>query len=173
MKENNFRFTNNGEGWELEGDDNDWLFIFSDMIRKSKLQMMDNLKFSRSLEYTLFSSIIGLLIAKGCDLKKPGSTMVGLKHKNRGLVWLRYPDQSMTIVLRKGIYSSVDPENKIMYSKKMPGVLEALDEGLIDEGQVLSSTFGDYPYYSIEDLEYDELDDPDYIRDILRYAMSI
>ncbi|AKB85413.1 hypothetical protein [Methanococcoides methylutens] len=173
MNKYNLKFNEDSKGWDLEGEDNDWLFVFSDMIENSQLQLVDNVKFNRGLEYTLFSSLIGLLIAKGCEMKYPGSTMVGINHNRRGLVWIRYPDKNMTIVLRKGIYSDVDRLHKIVYSKDMPGVDEALSKGLINEDQVRSSTFGNYPYYLIEDLEYDDLDDPDYIRDILKHAMSL
>ena len=165
LAENNLEFN----GRKFEGDDNDWLFIFPKMITKSKLQLMDNPKFQRSLEYTLFSALLGFSIAIGGEMKSPGESMVGIDYNRLGLIWLSYPAKNMRIILRKGMYNEVDQVGKVIYSRKMEG----LDKNVIEENQLRDSTFGEYPYYLVEDLEYDELDDPDYIRDLIIHASKL
>lgn len=165
IAENNLEFNERN----FEGDDKDWLFIFPQMITKSKLQLIDNPKFHRSLEDTLFSALLGFSIANEGEMKSPDKTMVGIDHNRRGLIWLSYPAKNMRIILRKGMYSEVDQIGKVIYSRKMKG----LDKNVIKENQLRDSTFGEYPYYLVEDMEYDELDDPDFIRDLIIHARKL
>lgn len=165
LAENNLEFN----GCEFEGDDNDWLFIFQKMIAKSKLELIDNPKFQRSLEYSLFSALLGFSIAIGGEMKSPSETMVGIDHNRRGLIWLSYPAKNMRIILRKGMYNEVDQVGKVIYSRKMKG----LYKNVVEENQLRDSTFGEYPYYLVEDMEYDGLDDPDYIRDLIIHASKL
>ena len=165
MAENNLEFN----GREFEGDDNDWLFIFPKMITKSKLQLIDNPKFQRSLEDTLFSALLGFSIAIGGEMKSPDKTMVGIDYNRRGLVWLSYPEKNMRIILRKGMYNEVDRGGNVIYSRKMEG----LDKNIVKENQLRDSTFGEYPYYLVKNMENDGLDDPNYIRDLIIHASKL
>ena len=62
------------------------------------------------------------------------SSIIKSNNKRRGLAWLKPVGNSLIIYLRKGKYSDVDKEGKIIYST--PG----------------KRTFGDYPMMTISDL---------------------
>lgn len=156
-----------------EGEEVDWLFFFSEMIRESNLKLIENKKFVNSIENTLFSSLLGYSIAIGGYMKEPEDTMVGVYYQRRGLVWILYPDKTMKVILRKGIYDEVDSHHRVVYSKKMEGIKDAIEEGRIKTSQVKSSTFGNYPFYLAEDLERDDLNDPDLIRDLIQKATEL
>lgn len=151
----------------------DWFYFFSDMIVSSNLNRIKNDKFVDAIGVTLFSSLLGYSIAIGGDMKEPSSTMVGIYYQRRGLVWLSYPDKTMKVILRKGIYDEVDIGHEVIYSKKMEGVKEAIEGGRIKISQVKPSTFGDYPLYLAEDLEHDTINDPDFIRDLIQKATEL
>jgi hypothetical protein len=96
--------------------------------------------------------------------------MIGIYYQKRGLVWISYPDKTMKVILRKGIYNEVDSSHKVIYSEKMVVVKEAIEDGRIEASQVKSSTFGNYPFYLVDGLDYDNLNDPDFIRDLIKKA---
>lgn len=173
IEENGLKF----DGKKLETKDGkmevDWLSFFSEMIQESNLKLVENRKFVNSIENTLFSSLLGYSIAIGGYMKEPEDTMVGIYYQRRGLVWISYPDKTMKVILRKGIYDEVDSHHRVVYSKKMEGIKDAIEEGRIKTSQVKSSTFGNYPLYLAEDLERDHLNDPDFIRDLIQKATEL
>lgn len=172
LKKNNLKF--NGKDIEVPEDENDvdWFSFFADMVRKSNLRFIENKKFTQSLELTLFSALLGYSIAIGGELGEPKESMIGINYKRHGLFWLSYPEKTMRVILRKGLYNDVDRHNKVIYSEQMTGVKEARQNGIINESQIRSSTFGNYPYYQI-DIEQDEIDDPEYIRDLIEKATKM
>ncbi|RPJ74781.1 MAG: hypothetical protein EHM20_10040 [Alphaproteobacteria bacterium] len=173
IEENGLNF----DGKDLETKDGtedvDWLSFFSKMVQESNLKLIENDKFVNAIKDTLFSSLLGYSIAIGGYMKEPEDTMVGINYQRRGLVWLSYPDKTMKVILRKGIYDEVDSYHRVIYSKKMEGINDAIEEGRIKTSQVKSSTFGNYPFYLAEDLKRDHLNDPDFIRDLIQKATEL
>jgi hypothetical protein len=173
IEENGLKF----DGKDLETKDGtediDWFSFFSYMVRESDLKLIENYKFVNAIKDDLFSSLLGYSIAIGGYMKEPEDTMVGIYYQGRGLVWISYPDKTMKVILKKGIYDEVDKWHKIIYSEKMKGVQDAIEEGRILASQVKSSTFGNYPFYLAENLEYDTLNDPDFIRDLIKKATEL
>ena len=145
---------------------NDWLFAFPKIISEYPgFKDVDNHAFRAALEETLFAALLGAAAYMGGNIKSIGSSMVGIYYKRRGMCWLTYPTADMKIYLKKGMYNEVDGDHNIIYSNKMEG----LDQSVIEDEQLRSTTFGNYPYYSL-DMEHDSIDDPDYILELIKYA---
>lgn len=144
----------------------DWLFVLPSIIDEySDFKDIDNDAFHTALKETLFAALLGAAAYMGGNIKTIGSSMVGIYYNKRGWCWLTYPAAEMKIYLQKKMYNEV--ADAIIYSEKMEG----LDRSVISKEQLRSTTFGNYPYYSL-DMTYDQLHDPDYLLYIIKYAKN-
>ena len=144
----------------------DWLFILSRIISEYPgFRDVDNHAFRVALEETLFAALLGAAAYIGGKIKSiDSSSMVGIYYRKRGMCWLSYPTADMKIYLKKGMYNEVDGSHNIIYSEKMDG----LDLSVIEDEQFRSTTFGNYPYYSVD--MYDPIADAEFVLELIKYA---
>ncbi|MCJ7651524.1 MAG: hypothetical protein MUP85_23195 [Candidatus Lokiarchaeota archaeon] len=145
--------------------DTDWLFVLPRIISEYPgFRDVDNHAFRVALEETLFAALLGAATYVGGKIKSIGSSMVGIYYKKHGMCWLSYPVADMKIYLKKGIYTEVDAGHNIIYSEKMDG----LNPNDVESSQLRSSTFGNYPYYSVD--MYDPIADAEFVLELIKYA---
>ncbi len=143
----------------------DWLFVLSAIATEYPgFKNVDNHKFQEALKETLFAATLGAATYMGGKIKSIGTSMVGIYYKKRGMCWLSYPTADMKIYLKKGIYNEVDTGHNIIYSKKMDG----FNLSDVESGQFRSTTFGNYPYYSVD--MYDPIADAEFVLELIKYA---
>ena len=144
----------------------DWLSVLPSIVREyPNFKDIDNDAFHTALKETLFAALLGAAAYMGGNIKTIGSSMVGIYYNKRGWCWLTYPAADFKIYLKKGMYNEVASD--IIYSEKMEG----LDRSVISKEQLRSTTFGNYPYCSL-DMTYDQLHDPDALLHVIKYAKN-
>ena len=157
------------ENGTLEDVEEDWFFAYAkEAENNKKVISIDNPHFAMAMKNTFFAALVGLGLNNDAEIKTVKTSMVGIYHRGRGLFWVDYPKSKMKIHLRKGMYNSCDPGNWVVYSKKMEG----LNTDLINDNQLRSSTYGNYPEFTIN-FEEEYLDLPDYARELILHTLSV
>lgn len=158
----------------LEDVEKDWFFACAKKAENNKKVIsIDDTQFVTAMKNTFFAAVIGIGLKNDAEIKTVKTSMVGIYHRGiyrrmRGLYWVDYPKSKMKIHLRKGMYNICDPSNLVVYSEKMEG----LNRDLVDNNQLRSSTYGNYPEFTINfDEEY--LDLPKYARDLILHALTL
>ena len=153
----------------LENVEEDWYFTYANEAKNNKKVIsIEYPQFVTAMENTFFAALIGIGLNIDAEIKTVGKSMVGIYHRRHGLYWVDYPKSKMKIHLRKGMYNNCDPKNLVAYSEKMEG----LNVDLVDDNQLYSSTYGNYPEFTIN-FEEEYLELPEYARKLILHALTV
>jgi len=114
-----------------------------DVINKKNIEN----NFAWAINEPIFSALLGGTLKLGAYLKTVKKSMIGLYTNKKGLCWIDYPKgTSIKLHLRKGMYTNVDENKRVVYSK----IMEGLDTEQCDEKQLRNRTYGEYPEFTFD-----------------------